>query len=144
MPYFEIMMISRFSQSQRMKSRCEMKGSRGKRIFRRSTPEELKRHEDIRREIEQELPDIRVRAARQLALFSHEGTPIRQVLGALRAERQRLGLSLADIYERTGIDRAALSRLENNEDANPTLTTLERYAEALGKRMVVVLSDATG
>jgi hypothetical protein len=28
-----------------------------------------------------------------------------------RAERQRLWLSLADIYERTGIDRAALSRL---------------------------------
>ena len=90
------------------------------------------------------MPDIRARAARQLELLSHEGTPIRQLLGALRAERQRLGLSLADIYERTGIDRAALSRLENNEDANPTLTTLERYAEALGKRMVVVLSDATG
>ena len=69
---------------------------------------------------------------------------MRQLGGALRAERQRLGLSLADIHERTGIDRAALSRLENNEDANPTLTTLERYAEALGKRMVVVLSDATG
>ena len=85
-----------------------MKGSRGKRIFRRSTPEELKRHKDIRQEIDQELPEIRVRAARQLARLSHEGTPIRQVLGALRAERQRLGLSLADIYERTGIDRAAL------------------------------------
>ena len=121
-----------------------MKPSQGKRIFRRSTPEELKRHEDIRQEIEHELPDIRARAARQLELLSHEGTPIRQLPGALRAERQRLGLSLADIYERTGIDRAALSRLENNEDANPTLTTLERYAEALGKRMVVVLSDATG
>jgi transcriptional regulator with XRE-family HTH domain len=40
------------------------------------------------------------------------------------------------------MDRAALSRLENNEDANPTLTTLERYAEALGKRIVVLLPDA--
>jgi hypothetical protein len=118
--------------------------SRGKRIFRRSTPEESKRHEDIRQEIEHELPDIRVHAARQLELSSHEGIPIRQLPGTLRAERQRLGLRLADIYERTGIDRAALSRLENNEDANPALTTLKRCAEAPGKRMVVVLSDATG
>lgn len=121
-----------------------MSGNQGKRIFRKSTPEELQRHEDVRQNIEHELPEIRLRAKHQLALVSHEGTPIRQVLSALRAERQRLGLSLADIYERTGIDRAALSRLENNEDANPTLTTLERYAEALGKRMVVILSDATG
>jgi transcriptional regulator with XRE-family HTH domain len=60
---------------------------------------------------------------------------------ALRAERERQGLSLADINERTGIDRAALSRLENNEDANPTLATLERYAEAVGKKMVVLISE---
>ncbi|MBL8814571.1 MAG: helix-turn-helix transcriptional regulator [Planctomyces sp.] len=120
-----------------------MKSDRGKRVFRKSTSEELKRHKDIRQKIESELPDIRARAKNQLTLLVNEGTPIRQLLGALRAERQRLGLSLADINERTGIDRAALSRLENNEDANPTLTTLERYAEALGKRMIVLLSDVT-
>ncbi|WP_182867577.1 hypothetical protein [Stieleria mannarensis] len=43
--------------------------------------------------------------------------------------------------ERTGIDRAARSRLGNYEDANPTLATLERYAEAVGKQMTVLLSD---
>jgi DNA-binding Xre family transcriptional regulator len=119
-----------------------MKQERGKRILRKSTPEELRRHNDIRQQIAAELPDIRLRAKSQLALLSNAATPIRQLAGALRAERQRLGLSLADIYERTGMDRAALSRLENNEDANPTLTTLERYAEALGKRIVVLLPDA--
>jgi transcriptional regulator with XRE-family HTH domain len=36
-----------------------------------------------------------------------------------------------------------LSRLENNEDANPTLATLERYAEAVGKQMIVLLSEPT-
>jgi DNA-binding Xre family transcriptional regulator len=121
-----------------------MNDSRGKRVFRESTTEERDRHNKIREQIASELPDIRGRAKKQLSILSNEGTPLRQVLGALRAERQRLGLSLADIYERTGIDRAALSRLENNEDANPTLATLERYAEALGKRMVVLLSDASG
>ena len=118
-----------------------MAKERGKRIYRKATDEERERHAKIREKIAEELPDIKRRARQRLALLKKEGTPLRQVLAALRAERQRQGLSLADINERTGIDRAALSRLENNEDANPTLATLERYAEAVGKQMVVLLSE---
>ena len=55
----------------------------------------------------------------------------------LKAERQALGLSLSDIEEKSGIGRAALSRLENEAEPNPTVVTLTRYAEALGKRLVV-------
>jgi DNA-binding XRE family transcriptional regulator len=120
-----------------------MAKERGKRIYRRATDEERKRHAKLRTQIAEELPDISRRARERLALLRKEGTPLRQVLGALRAERERQGLSLADMNERTGIDRAALSRLENNEEANPTLTTLERYAEAVGKQMVVLLSEPT-
>ena len=119
-----------------------MAKKRGKRIYRKATDEERKRHAKIREQIADELPDIKRRARERLALLKKEGTPLRQVLAALRAERERQGLSLADINERTGIDRAALSRLENNEEANPTLTTLERYAEAVGKQMVVLLSES--
>ena len=118
-----------------------MAKQRGKRVYRKATEEERTRHAKVREQIAQELPDIRRRAKQRLALLKKEGTPLRQVLSALRAERERQGLSLQDIYERSGIDRAALSRLENNEDANPTLTTLERYAEAIGKQMVVLLSE---
>ena len=118
-----------------------MAKQRGKRVYRKATDEERTRHAKVREQIAQELPDIRRRAKQRLALLKKEGTPLRQVLSALRAERERQGLSLQDIYERSGIDRAALSRLENNEDANPTLTTLERYAEAIGKQMVVLLSE---
>ena len=118
-----------------------MTNERGKRIYRKSTEEERGRHANVREQIAGELPDIRRRAKERLALLKQEGTPLRQVLAALRAERERQGLSLADIQERTGIDRAALSRLENNEDANPTLTTLERYAEAVGRQMIVLLSE---
>jgi transcriptional regulator with XRE-family HTH domain len=50
-------------------------------------------------------------------------------------------LSLSDIEERTGIGRPNLSRLENEAEANPTVTTLTRYAEALGKRLMIVLAD---
>lgn len=118
-----------------------MAKERGKRIYREATDEERKRHAKIREQIADELPDIKRHARQRLALLKKEGTPLRQVLAALRAERERQGLSLADINERTGIDRAALSRLENNEDANPTLATLERYAEAVGRQMIVLLSE---
>jgi DNA-binding phage protein len=118
-----------------------MAKERGKRIYRKATDEERARHAKVRDQTAGELPAIKRRARERLALLKKEGTPLRQVLAALRAERERQGLSLADINERTGIDRAALSRLENNEEANPTLATLERYAEALGKQMVVLLSE---
>ncbi len=42
----------------------------------------------------------------------------------LKQERERAGLSLADMAERTGIDRSALSRLENGRNPNPKLDTL--------------------
>lgn len=118
----------------------KMAEERGQRIYREATDEERARHAKIREQIAEELPDIKRRARERLALIRKEGTPLRQALAALRAERERQGLSLADINARTGIDRAALSRLENNEDSNPTLATLERYAEALGKQIVVLLS----
>jgi DNA-binding XRE family transcriptional regulator len=61
--------------------------------------------------------------------------PFRDLIGALRAERERQGLSLADLAERTGIDRAAIHKLEIGANTNPTLTTLTRYAGALGARI---------
>ena len=41
-----------------------------------------------------------------------------------------------------GEDRAALSRLENGVAVNPTINTLARYAQALGKRVEVRGVDA--
>ena len=42
------------------------------------------------------------------------------------------------------MDRSALSKLETGRGANPTVETLVRYAEAVGKRLVVSLTDARG
>jgi DNA-binding XRE family transcriptional regulator len=61
--------------------------------------------------------------------------PFRHLMAALRAERERQGLSLADLAERTGIDRAAIHKLEIGVNTNPTLSTLTRYAGALGARI---------
>ena len=61
--------------------------------------------------------------------------PFRELIGALRAARERQGLSLADIAERTGMDRGAIHKLEIGLNSNPTYTTLTRYASALGTRI---------
>ncbi len=60
-----------------------------------------------------------------------------QLLGKLKQLRQEQGLSLADVSDASGIDRAAISRLENGVFGNPTLRTLETYARALGVRMQI-------
>ena len=61
----------------------------------------------------------------------------------LKAARTNAGLSLADVAEKSGIDKAALSRLETGVHENPTVQTLARYAAAVGKRITFGLEDAT-
>ncbi|MCC6682061.1 MAG: helix-turn-helix transcriptional regulator [Phycisphaeraceae bacterium] len=50
----------------------------------------------------------------------------------LKAEREKRHISLTELAQRTGIDKANLSRMENNINANPTLETLQRIARAIG------------
>lgn len=66
---------------------------------------------------------------------------LRDIIQVLRAERQRLGLSLAEIGKRSGIGKANLSRLENDPDPNPTVDTLLRFADALGCAIHIALSE---
>jgi DNA-binding Xre family transcriptional regulator len=100
--------------------------------------EEKAKFREVRRQIADELPDIRrrARAARPRVL-------LKQVLQALKEERQRQGLSLAGMNERTGIDRSSLSRIENDEDPNVTMNTLLRYADAMGKTLTVQIEDSS-
>jgi transcriptional regulator with XRE-family HTH domain len=62
-------------------------------------------------------------------------------VAALKTTREALGLSLADIKSSTEIDKSNLSRLEHDPLANPTIDTLCRYAEAIGKEMMITLVD---
>ena len=54
-------------------------------------------------------------------------------LRALKWDRESCGVSIADIAERSGLDRAVVSRLENGKQDNPTVAILMRYAAAIGK-----------
>ena len=84
-----------------------------------------------------------------LATGKYEG-PFRQgavleclrTIAKLRAAREAAGLSLADVSRRSGMDKAALSRLENGHQLNPTLDTLWRYAAAVGKQIECRVVDA--
>jgi len=67
---------------------------------------------------------------------------LESLLPQLKSAREARGLSLADVTRLTGMDRSALSRLETGQRSNPTIDTLVRYAEAVGKRLVVTLADA--
>jgi DNA-binding XRE family transcriptional regulator len=66
---------------------------------------------------------------------------IARFIGSLRKHREEGGLSLADVADRSGIDKASLSRLENGWYPNPTVATLARYARAIGKRLRLELGD---
>ena len=73
--------------------------------------------------------------------LSGEYPYLRPFLAELKQAREQAGLSLADVAGRCGIDKAALSRLENGQNPNPTLDTLWRYVAALGKRLLLDAAD---
>jgi DNA-binding Xre family transcriptional regulator len=110
-----------------------------KRIIRdqRLTPEEAAKYKAIRTQISQELPELIARHQDRMEAEDQ----LQALLQQLKAAREAQGLSLADLTERTGMDRSALSKLETGQRPNPTFETLTRYAEAVGKRLVVSLAD---
>ncbi|MFO0954790.1 MAG: helix-turn-helix transcriptional regulator [Isosphaeraceae bacterium] len=53
-------------------------------------------------------------------------------LATLKQERERRGLSVADVSQRTGLDQATIGRLEEGKLLNPDVATLWKYADAVG------------
>jgi DNA-binding XRE family transcriptional regulator len=99
--------------------------------------EDAAKYKAIREQVAQELPELVARHQDRTATLDH----LQELLRQLKAAREAKGLSLADVTELTGMDRSAISKLETGQRANPTVETLVRYAEAVGKRLVVSLAD---
>ena len=104
---------------------------------RRVATEGAAMNKPIRVQISVELPDLTDRHNERAAAANR----LAELLKQLKAAREAQGLSLADVTARTGMDRSALSKLETGQRPNPTLETLVRYAEAVGKRLMVSLAD---
>jgi ribosome-binding protein aMBF1 (putative translation factor) len=111
------------------------------------TAEEKARLKAIRERFQREKPSVA-----DLVKSGEYGPPIPTVayfgvaalVKRLRAEREAIGLSLADLADRTGMDKAALCRLETGRHGNPTVDTLARYAAALGKTVTFGVADLPG
>ena len=102
------------------------------------TPEDRARHDAIREQFRDEPSLSELVASGEIDRATFESVARLQAAGppcvdsdtlnaigdALRRERERTGLTLAEVTQRSGIDAPALSRLENGQNPNPTLATL--------------------
>ncbi len=108
-----------------------------KRIHRKieRTPEQQQELKQIRERFQRERPsleDLLASGDATEVVFQGEYLDLMAMLAKLKRHREQQGLSLADVAERSGMDRAAISRLENGVYLNPTIDTLYRYAAAVG------------
>ncbi len=99
------------------------------------------------RRAERHTPQYQEELTRDIEAYRQEYPPVGdpeliEALAGLRREREQLGLSLTDVAERTGIDRATISKLETGKIANPTVGTLRTYARALGRKLAWTLEAA--
>jgi ribosome-binding protein aMBF1 (putative translation factor) len=108
------------------------------------TPEQMAELKAVRERFQREKP-----TRKQLEASGEYGPGMPTVtyfailgfLKQMRELREAAGLSLADMADRTGMDKAFVSRLETGQ-GNPTVDTLARYAAALGKRVVFGIEEA--
>ena len=107
--------------------------SRGKKLTKKQTA----KYDRIRRQVEEEKPQITARIKARLATAETIHTACRQ----LKKLRESQGKSLADMRELTGMDRSAISKLERGERENTSVDTLIRYAQALGKTVELSIVD---
>ena len=59
-----------------------------------------------------------------------------QIIKAMIDARNEKGITQKELSSRTGITQGDISKLENGT-ANPSLRTLQRIAEGLGKNLVI-------
>jgi hypothetical protein len=103
----------------------------------RRTPEARAEEKQVRERFQREKPTLGE------LVGGGSGGPFRHgdvmtffaAIARLKRQREQRGLTLAQVFERSGLDTGMLSRLENGKIINPTLSTLWRYASAVGARV---------
>lgn len=104
---------------------------------RKLTADERGRLRAARAEVELE-KDAIIRRGREV--FAEHEQALAAAIATLKQARESQGLTLEDVAQRMGTDRANVHRLENIS-TNPTIATLASYAAAVGKRMEIVFAD---
>ena len=96
------------------------------------TEQQRKIVEEVRQRVEAEKPEILAESRRRTAADAVTAVQLRGAMSLLKAVRKTQGITLDEVARRTGIAKPTLSRLENDAEANVTINTLQRIAEALG------------
>jgi DNA-binding Xre family transcriptional regulator len=96
------------------------------------TPEQKKIVEAVRAEIERDKPELIAEGLRIEAAMDIATVHLRNAFSLLTALRKNQGMTLTTLAAATGINKSTLSKLENDPEANVTLSTLIRVSEALG------------
>ena len=68
--------------------------------------------------------------------YYEECEPECEIRLAVYCGRKSKKMTQQDLADKTGMDRADISKIENGS-ANPTLKTLEKLAKALGKELII-------
>ena len=105
--------------------------SRGRRL----TTEEAAKYRKMREQIELEKPALIAEINNELAQLAELDT----VFAELKNCREAKGLSLSDVQELTDIDRSVISKLERVKRTPCTIESVRRYANALGRKVVISL-----
>jgi hypothetical protein len=109
------------------------------------TPEQLAELRAVRDKFQREKPslDDLIASGDYQGPFRHgDVMAFLSAIAQLKRERERRGLTLADVSGRSGLDTGMLSRLENGKILNPTITTLWRYSEAIGMHIALAVESA--
>jgi DNA-binding XRE family transcriptional regulator len=118
------------------------KRTASERVYRDLTPQEREQLEKARAETQADRDEILAEGRARKKAWEATRRELAKTIAALKAHREQTGLSLADVEARSGLKRSALSRLENDPNANPTLLTLHRYAAALGLTLQTTVRSA--
>jgi len=95
-----------------------------------------------RKDLVTELVEERTARNPDFPALVEAATRRRELLRTLAADREATGLSQTAIAARMSTSQSAVARIESGQ-ADVKLSTLERYAAAVGKRVQWVLVDAS-
>lgn len=107
------------------------------------SPEEQARIDAIRERFQRERPSLEelvVSREFEPAISQGEYWDMVEMVVALRHEREVAGLDRDTMAKRMGMDSDSLARLETGKE-DPTMDLLRKYAAAVGKQIVLTLTD---
>lgn len=61
----------------------------------------------------------------------------------IRETRNELGITQEELAKKTGISQSSISRIENGSSV-PSLSTLKKIGDSIGKRVVINYEDSEG